>query len=80
MEKRDIDATSLGPNENLESNMHCFSPETGRLLQRQWSDIEVFTMPISTMSRINSMEKKKRNIKGIAFGDRKNLTGSIINE
>ena len=78
MTPRTADAIALGPNGNVEGGIQCFSLTTGRMLQRQWKDVEVYKMPISAISRINCMCKRQKAAKGLKFGDRQNLINDAI--
>ena len=78
MVPRTVDAIALGPSGNLQGGVHCFSLLTGRVLDRQWKDVEVHKMLQSAINRINFMVKKQKAIKGLKFGDRQNLINAAI--
>ena len=78
MTSRCVDAIALGPNGNLQGGIRCFSLSTGRVLQRQWQDVEAHKMPVSAISRINYMCKKQKSVRGLKFGDRQNLINDAI--
>ena len=78
MGARCVDAIALGPNGNLQGGIRCFSLATGRILHRQWQDVEVHKMPVSAISRINYMVKRQKSVKGLKFGDRQNSINAAI--
>ena len=73
MTPRTVDAIAMGPNGNLQGGIRCMSLGSGRFLDRQWKDVEIYKMPESAINRINHMARQQKSVKGLKFGDRQNL-------
>ena len=78
MAPRTVDAIMMGPTGNLQGGVRCLSFEKGKVLNRQWNDVQNLKMPISAISRINFMAKKQKAVKGLKFGDHQNIIDHLI--
>ena len=58
METRAFDATSLGPNGNMQGGVRCFSLVSRRTLCRSWKDVTMHKMTENSIRRMNFMAKK----------------------
>ena len=73
MTARTVDALALGPNINVQGGIRCYSIGTGRVLQRQWRDVEVTKMPKSIIIRVNCIYKREKLLKGSRFRNKCNI-------
>ena len=69
---RRVDTLSLGPNRNMQGGIRCCSLGTESVLQQKWRDVEVMTVPLSAISRVNCTCKKEKVLKGLQFSCRNN--------
>ena len=73
-----IDDVAMGPTVNLQGGIRCFSLATGKILNLQWKDVQILTMPLSAISRIKRAAKNKNSIKALKCGDRQKIIDQII--
>ena len=70
MTKRTTGAIAMGPSDNLQGGIRCFSLATGKILHRQYKDCTLMKMPHEVLGRIKFINKREHSVKGLVFGDR----------
>ena len=65
-------AIALGPSDNLQGGVRCYSLSTGKILRRAINDITPMKWTEDSLNRICFINKKQKSIKGLLFGDRQN--------
>ena len=75
---RAMDALALGLSTNFQGRTRFFILETGKVLQRQWQDVEACKMLVTEVSRMNHMHKQQCSVKGLKFDDLQNLVDDAI--
>ena len=70
MTKRTTGAIAMGPSDNIQGGIRCFSLATGKILHRLSKDCTLMKMPHEVLGRIKFINKREHSVKGLIFGDR----------
>jgi len=70
MRERTVCAMVLGPSENMQGGIRCFSLATGQILRRSLNDIILTKWTEESLGRMCYINKKQMSVKGLLFGDR----------
>ena len=72
MRERTTSCLALGPSDNLQGGVRCYSLSTGKVLHRMKSDITIMKMPVDAIRRLRYRTRKEKSLPGLVFGDRNN--------
>ena len=70
MDSRATGVLALGPSNNIQGGIRCFSLATGKVLHRLRSDCTLMKMPHEVLGRLKFINKREKSVKGLIFGDR----------
>ena len=60
---------ALGPTGSLQGGIWCYNLETGAILNRQCPEVTIMKMSPSAIQRLNYIARKKKQNKGLIFGN-----------
>ena len=72
MRERTTSCLALGPSDNMQGGVRCYSLSTGKVLHRMKHDITIMKMPIDAIRRLRYRTRKEKSVPGMVFGDRNN--------
>ena len=69
MRERTVCAMALGPSENMQGGIRCFSLATSQILRRGFNDITQTKWTEERLRRMHYINKKQKSVNGLLFGD-----------